>query len=117
MDEWKKVFGWLRGGKSIRAEWDAGGDETIVSISVDGTKLSWNDPSSLWLSDLIADELELPNAGEWFVQGGGTVRLNGEKLEIEHSSTGSGMGWNPETDEEYFVEDELLARTDVLYEA
>jgi hypothetical protein len=62
----------------ILAEWNAGGDETCCNVSVNGEfgyethfiKVSWK------LGDLIAEKLQLPNAGEYYNNGGGVIDVN-----------------------------------------
>ncbi|WP_299459372.1 hypothetical protein [uncultured Microscilla sp.] len=72
-------------GKVLKATWNAGGDETLCKIYVEerGQEVDhdflWQDIQIDWeLSDLIAERLELPNAGEMYNYGEGEVTLNAE---------------------------------------
>lgn len=65
-------------GKEILTKWDAGGDETLVYLRLEGQnevneKL---EEISEALEDIIIDTLELPNAGEYFHNGDGKISLN-----------------------------------------
>jgi len=64
----------------IIAEWNAGGDETCCNVKIagsythkkDGVNICWD------LGDLIAETLELPNAGEYYNNGHGEIDVNQE---------------------------------------
>ena len=114
--ELQRVVAWLGEGKTLTAKWDAGGDETLVSLYVDGKQLSFNSEHFFAICDVIADQLELPNAGEWFVKGGGTIRREANQIVIDHESTGFGYGWDPETDREFEIDEESIVGTDVLWQ-
>ena len=97
-----KVKAWLNDGKALTASWDAGGDEMLVDVLLDGTRLDWDD--LLAVGEAIGWALNLPSAGEYFVKGAGTIFLEDGVVMIEHSSEESGWGWDPITNDEVELE-------------
>jgi|GEM_PF-2223670 len=73
-------------GESIVAEWNAGGDDTCCNVKIkdiynytkDGVNICW---------DLIAETLELPNAGEYYNKGHGEIDVNQEGQVVLRYST------------------------------
>lgn len=67
------VSAWLKQGKVIKADWDAGGDQTCCNISIDGEytyqfeQINFCDLIGEW----IVDRLNLPNIGEKYHKGAG----------------------------------------------
>ena len=86
--EWTAI---LSQGKQVTLSWDCGGDETIIEIAIDGKEV--NNPLMEVTYDEVADKLELPNVGEWFVKGSGKLLLQKGKVVIEHESIGSGLDY------------------------
>lgn len=78
----------LSSGEPIPVDWNAGGDETLCSVKVgdsynykkDGVNIGWE------LGDLIAQVLELPNAGEYFNNGHGRIEVNQNGQVVLHYS-------------------------------
>ncbi|MCR9143699.1 MAG: hypothetical protein NXI24_15735 [bacterium] len=66
--------GYLRDGHEIFAEWDAGGDETLVNVRIEGSYEVESDFRQA-LRYKIKDVLNLPNAGERYHEGRGRVLL------------------------------------------
>ncbi|WP_314004487.1 hypothetical protein [Xanthocytophaga flava] len=78
----------LSAGKPIPVDWNAGGDETICNVQIgeaydykkDGVNIGWE------LGDLIAQVLELPNAGEYFNNGKGHIEVDQKGQVVLHYS-------------------------------
>ena len=83
----------LNSGRKVTFEWDCGGDETIVDLFVDGENQSQTDEAED-LIDVIIEELQLPNAGEYFVHGKAELLQDGDQLKINHTSQHSGVSWD-----------------------
>ncbi len=68
----------LRKGKEIRAQWDAGGDSTCCSVSINGDYdyVYCRIHLSAFLRERIIEVLNLPNAGEYYHKGEGIIFLN-----------------------------------------
>lgn len=90
----------LQEGKTISVDWDGGGDQCICNVLIDGSPDYQDDGEEFsWqLANYIAEHLQLPDVGEYFGKGEGTLQLN-DKEEITITFSGS----------EYFYEyeDEL----------
>lgn len=110
----------VEAGAKVEIGWDAGGDETPVGICVDGQPVE--DESCWALIDQVIEVLDLPNAGEYFVEGEGELLVKDGQLFIKHQSNHSGYDYdvpddfNPETDdfEEYGVEVEKTVKETVV---
>lgn len=70
-------------GHQVKVTWDAGGDQTLCNVFIelpDGTQKMFPDTSEPKVSYLlvyeITDQLNLPNAGEFYHQGKGEIRIN-----------------------------------------
>lgn len=94
----------LSSGKKITFEWDCGGDETLIDVfeNKKPTNAKWVDP----LCDVVAEKLELPNAGEYFVKGGGELVLKKEDLYVKHNSVASGTNYKFPDDFDFSEVDE-----------
>ena len=88
----------LQAGRKVTIKWDAGGDETPVWVFVDGEEADWQDCEDL--VDLVIRTLDLPNAGELFVEGGGELLVQDGKLMISHTSKHTGVDYDIKPGEE-----------------
>lgn len=70
----------LSAGKVIRATWDAGGDQTLCSVLIDGEYADQWDV----LAESIVEKLSLPNASENYHKGEGEIQLNDEGEIVLH---------------------------------
>ncbi|MDJ1470392.1 hypothetical protein [Xanthocytophaga flava] len=83
-----EVIRLLSSGEPIPVDWNAGGDETLCNVKVgdsynykkDGVNIGWE------LGDLIAQILELPNAGEYFNNGHGRIEIDQNGQIVLHYS-------------------------------
>ncbi|WP_448529153.1 hypothetical protein [Raineya sp.] len=66
----------IQRGKKISAFWDAGNDSCACPIEVDDVIVSYENPVEEYLSDLIVETLNLPNASEDNHYGRGIIHFN-----------------------------------------
>lgn len=73
-----KLDHYKRYNNKLTCTWDAGGDDTVIHFQLDGKKLSYGGSQEFLftLREIIADKLDLPNAGEYYNQGIGKIFLN-----------------------------------------
>ena len=89
----------LENGEKITLKWDAGGDETPIWIYADGVELTdWEE--NVGLLDIVIRALDLPNAGEYFVEGGGELETKDGQLLIRHESHHTGVDYEYEGEED-----------------
>lgn len=116
----------LSKGDKLTVRWDAGGDECLVTVFSNNEAINWqedddNDPTYS-LIDLIIAKLDLPNAGVYFVEGGGELFAQNGQLLLTHESQHSGLNeediFDDEDPENYDYEqhsiDEKVNETVVL---
>jgi hypothetical protein len=75
----------LKEGKNITVKWDCGGDEAFAYFFDDGAKIDGRDINED-LELMIINELNLPDAGEFVLEGEGRIFLENDKLFIEYKS-------------------------------
>lgn len=89
----------IESGEKIELKWDAGGDETLVWVSANGVEIEWSQCDDL--VDLVIEVLDLPNTGEYFVNGGGELQATEGKLLIKHESKHCGIEYPFEEGKEF----------------
>jgi hypothetical protein len=83
MNDKDRIVQMLKAGSSITATWDAGGDQTLCEVLINGKHRK----ESELLADKIIDALSLPNASEYYHKGAGTILLNErEEVVLQYSS-------------------------------
>jgi hypothetical protein len=71
--------------KIITVKWDCGGDEAFAYFSIDEKTI--DDPElSEDLEMMIINELDLPDAGEFVLEGKGRIIFENNELYIEYNS-------------------------------
>jgi hypothetical protein len=75
----------LAEGKNLTARWDCGGDEAFVHFFENGVAID-DDEISEELELLIINQLNLPDAGEFVMEGEGRIFFQDNKLIIEYKS-------------------------------
>jgi hypothetical protein len=90
--------------KSLQFSWESGNDEAFVSFQdykeIDEEKFQD-------LEEYIIDKLEIPDAGEFQMNGKGTIYLENNYLKVKYSSIMKAtIDFNEETEEEIFSEEE-----------
>jgi hypothetical protein len=125
----------LQAGRQISVRWDCGSDEHIVTTHLDGVAQDWDlgEDYNLWrfapqeeyelylsritnlpllLNGFIAEHLGLPSVGEFHMQGGGEIFLQGRDIVLDFQSDATSWddGWEEPNDwlpEYYLSIDEL----------
>jgi hypothetical protein len=95
-------------GKQVTVRWDCGGDESFAYPAVDGKELGFDDEFGEALAEYIIKKLNLPDAGEFYLKGGGRFFIeDNNKIVIEHMSVMAGvMDYDEEKEEEIYSEEE-----------
>jgi hypothetical protein len=125
----------LQAGHQLTVRWDCGSDDHIVTTYLDGIEqgFHWDEDYYLWqfapqkeyeqylsrltnlpllLSSFLAEHLGLPSVGEFHMQGGGEISLEGRAiiLNFQSDATSWDDGWEEPNDwfpEYYLSTDEL----------
>ena len=124
----------LQAGRQITVRWDCGSDDHIVTAYLDGVEqgFDWDEDYYLWrfapqeeyeqylsrltnfpllLSGFLAEHLGLPSVGEFQMQGGGEIFLEGRviMLDFQSDATSWDDGWEIDSQlpEYYLSTDEL----------
>ncbi len=75
----------------ITVRWDCGGDQSFVTTEIDGQGVATNyhDPTNLpvLLDQYLTDLLELPDVGDFEMQGSGRIFLGEATVFIDYQST------------------------------
>ncbi len=82
----------LEDGTEITVDWDGGGDECIMSVYFDGKEQDYTEHAEL--SDFVAEVLQIPSVGEFFMKGSGRLFIDGPVVKIDHKSHCSGESWD-----------------------
>lgn len=88
----------LRAGKEITLKWDCGGDEAIVTPYLNGKEMNYRDSYVEKLYIYIANYLNLPDVGEFVMEGGGKLTEENGEVYIQYESV---MKAYEDYDEEY----------------
>ena len=95
----------LQAGHTLAVRWDCGGDESFVYTEVDGQEIRadyGNDADLAYLLDRYLTELlELPDAGDFQMEGTGRIFREGPEVIIEYQSVFTDDGSDLLTDEEW----------------
>ena len=93
----------LDSGKKITLKWNCGGDQAIVTTYIDGEKIGLNDDIGEQIDIYIINFLNLPDVGEFEMEGNGEIIDEEGKIYLEcesiligyetYSDTGEDFGW------------------------
>lgn len=113
----KRIKGWvtasLKDKGSLLFSWESGNDEAFVTFQ-DTTESNRDDFQDL--EEYIIDKLDIPDAGEFQMNGRGKIYIENNLVRAEYSSVMKGMiDYNEETDEAVFSEEELDSGDKVLF--
>lgn len=124
----------LQAGRTITVRWDCGSDDHMVTIQLDGVEqgFDFGEDHNWWrfaeqeeyeqflsrvtnmpllLSSFLAEHLGLPSVGDFRMQGGGKIFLEGRNiiLDFQSDATSWDDGWEPDDalPEYYLSTDEL----------
>lgn len=89
----------LQEGKTITVSWDCGGDEAFAYIQINGQQLEFGNPLAEAMDMFLINRLDLPSAGEFTLQGGGTITLKEGEIWLNYASE-SQVYWEEEEYEE-----------------
>lgn len=98
---------------SLNFSWESGGDEAFVTF-VD--KKESDEDNFEELEYYIIDKLEIPDAGEFKMNGSGKIYIANNEARVEYRSTMKGVvDYNEETQEEIYSEEEQESGDKVLF--
>lgn len=83
----EKVLSALEAGKRIKLKWNCGGDEAIVTVILNGEELQYDHPFVQELDMYIVNYLNLPDSGDFEMEGGGEIIREDGTLFIVYEST------------------------------
>lgn len=116
----KEIREILQEGKTITLKWNCGGDEAIISSFIDKEELPYDGNILVGLDMYIANYLNLPDVGEFQMEGEGKIIEESGNIFLECESTmvgfedyygnGESNGWKEvnEPDEMYSGKRELF---------
>jgi hypothetical protein len=102
----------LRAGHAVTVRWDCGGDESFVYTSVDSEEVEYKYTSdggedfAYGIDQFLTTKLKLPDAGEFSLNGSGTIALQG--LEIVLTCRSEAQLLSEEEQREMGVPEEYL---------
>ena len=77
--------------KIITVKWDCGGDEAFIYPYIDGIEVEAGHEIHEEFEHFLIEKLSIPDAGEFTLQGKGSIFLENSKIVIEHSAEGKFM--------------------------
>ena len=113
----ERLKGWVA--KSLKEKgilpfsWESGSDEAFVTFQdkTDADEENFQD-----LEEYIIDKLDIPDAGEFQMNGSGTIYIENNLVKAKYSSTiKTIIDFNEETEEEVFSEEEQDSGDQVLF--
>lgn len=98
--------------EKLTVKWDAGGDETLVNYFIKDKNFPYPNEMLRDLTSYLIEEFQLPNAGEYYNKGGGTISLTDDnRILLEYDEYAFFEGHESDESEnfltEFFVEDSL----------
>lgn len=100
----------LRQGQVLTVRWDCGGDESFVTTEVDGVEQEANyrdtQNFAVLLDRYITETLDLPDVGEFSMQGTGRIFQEGQEVILDYESRATTY-WDDDDDswkDEFTVE-------------
>lgn len=125
----------LEAGRVLTVSWDCGGDDHMVTVQIDGVEqgFDFGDDYYSWLcatqdeyeqylsritnlpvllSGFLAEQLRLPSVGDFQMQGGGRIVLEGREIVINFQSDAVSWDYNWAPDDwlpEYYLSSSELA--------
>jgi len=91
MNELKEeIIKLVKAGKVIKLKWDCGGDEIHLTVLVDDKEVNYEDKIFEALDVYVMNQLNLPDAGEFAMEGGGTIIEEDGEIYVEYESMWTG---------------------------
>lgn len=118
-----RLKGWLieylKEKNTLSFTWESGGDEAFVTVEdkdyIDND--IYNSEHDFDLEDYIIDKLNIPDAGEFQMNGSGIIYMENNFVKVKYSSTmRATIDFDEKTGEEIFSEEELDSGNKVLFE-
>lgn len=81
-----QILEFLNAGKKVSVKWNCGGDEAIVTLFLDDKEVPWNDKFAREFDLYLVNYLNLPDVGEFSMDGVGNIIEENDKLYIEYES-------------------------------
>lgn len=107
------VIGSLNENGKLHFSWESGNDEAFVTFQ---DKDDMNDDNFEYLEEYIIDKLDIPDAGEFQMNGNGTIYMENNFARVKYSSTMKAtIDFNEDTEEEIFSEEEYDSGDKVLF--
>jgi hypothetical protein len=114
----EKILASIEAGKKITLKWDCGGDEALISVFMNNEQLKYDNAFSQELELYLVNYLNLPDTGQFELEGDGEIIQENEGLFIVYESILKGIedyeneegGWKEvnEKDETYSGKKELF---------
>lgn len=80
------IFAIVEAGKKIKLKWDCGGDEAIIYITIDNENLKYDNIFAQELDLYMINYLNLPDVGEFAMEGSGEIVKEAEELYVIYES-------------------------------
>ncbi len=116
----EKIITILNEGKELTLIWNCGGDEAIIDVFIDGKSQPYDGEFISSLCMFITNFMNLPDAGEFAMEGKGKILLENNNIYLECESIlkgyegftkeGDYLGWVEvnEVEQEYSGKKEIL---------
>lgn len=76
----------IKSSKSLTVKWDCGGDQAIITTYVDGKEMDYSNKLAEKLHIYLINYLDLPDVGEFELEGEGTLMEDQGAVYIEYES-------------------------------
>ena len=107
----------LAQGDQVTVRWDCGGDEAFVYPAINGEELPYEDDMHEEFAFFLIETLDIPDAGEFSMQGEGTIFAENGAIKITYHAEGEAMvDFDEETQEEITETINEPTKTVVLFE-
>ena len=85
------IFSMIEAGKKLSVKWNCGGDEAIITVFENNERLKFDHPFAMELDLYLINYLNLPDVGEFDLEGGGEIIKENEEIYIVYESILKGM--------------------------
>lgn len=96
--------------KSLTVKWNTGGDETIINFFLETEVISYEDELMNKLATYLIEEFDLPNAGEYYNDGGGEFLIEkGNKILFVYDEFSYGESYDEDLETDNIEEEFSIA--------
>lgn len=101
---------------SLPFSWESGNDEAFVTFK-DAANTSGDEEAKFFdMEQYMIDKLDIPDAGEFQMNGNGTITIDNNNAIVKYSSTVKMLlDFNEETEEEIYSEEEKESGEKILF--